>query len=46
MKSREILMKNKSYQLAIGAKVDISFEDEISELTLQYKDIKPSEAWQ
>ncbi len=46
MKSREILMKNKSYQLAIGAKVDISFEDEIGELTLQYKDIKPSEAWQ
>ena len=46
MKSREILMKNKSYQLALGAKVDISFEDEISELTLQYKDLKPSEAWQ
>lgn len=46
MKSREILMKNKSYQLALGAKVDISFEDEISELTLQYKDLKSSEAWQ
>lgn len=46
MKSREILMKNKSYQLALDAKVDISFEDEISELTLQYKDLKPSEVWQ
>lgn len=43
MKSREILIKNKSYQLALDAKVDISFEDEISELTLQYKDLKPSE---
>ncbi len=46
MKSREILMKNKSYQLSLDAKLDISFEDEISELTLQYKDLKPGEAWQ
>lgn len=46
MKSREILMKNKSYQLNVDAKVDISFEDEISELTLQYKALKPSEMWQ
>lgn len=46
MKNREILMKNKSYQLALDAKVDISFEDEVSELTLQYKDLKPSETWQ
>lgn len=43
MKSREILIKNKSYQLALDAKIDISFEDEVSELTLQYKDLKPSE---
>lgn len=43
MKSREILMKSKSYQLAPDAKVDISFEDEISELTLQYKALNPSE---
>lgn len=46
IKSREILMKNKSYQLALDAKVDVAFEDEISELTLQYKDLKPSEMWQ
>ncbi len=46
MKSREILMKDRSYQLSMDAKLDISFEDEISELTLQYKDLKPGEAWQ
>lgn len=45
MKSREILMKNKSYQLAPDAKLDISFEDEISEMTLQYRNLKPSETW-
>lgn len=45
MKSREILMKKKSYQLLVEAKVDITFEDEISELTFQYKDLKPSEKW-
>lgn len=39
-------MKNKSYQLNVDAKVDISFEDEIGELTLQYKALKPSEMWQ
>lgn len=43
MKNREILMKRKSYQLLLEAKVDITFEDEISELTFQYKDLKPSE---
>ena len=43
MKNREILMKKKSYQLLLEAKVDITFEDEISELTFQYKDLKPSE---
>ncbi|MGN0161125.1 MAG: vWA domain-containing protein [Lachnospiraceae bacterium] len=43
MKSREILMKNKSYPLSIDSKVDITFEDEISEMTFQYKDLKPSE---
>lgn len=37
IKNREILMKKKSYSLAVDAKVDVSFEDEISELTLQYK---------
>lgn len=43
MKSREILMKKKSYRLSLDAKVDVTFEDEISELTFQYKDLKPSE---
>ena len=38
MKNREILMKNKSYQLNLDAKVDITFEDEKSELMLQYKE--------
>lgn len=45
MKSREILMKKKSYELSADAKVDVAFEDEISELTFQYKDLKPSEMW-
>jgi len=45
MKNREILMKKKSYQLLLEAKVDITFEDEISELTFQYKDLRPSEKW-
>lgn len=43
MRSREILMKNRSYSLTIDAKLDIAFEDEYSELTLHYKDLKPSE---
>lgn len=38
MKNREILMKKQSYQLPLDSKVDISFEDEISELTFQYKE--------
>lgn len=45
MKSGEILMKRKSYQLFAGAKVDIAFEDEISELTFQYRELKPSEMY-
>lgn len=43
MKSGEILMKQKSYQLFENSKVDVTFEDEISELTFQYKVLKPSE---
>lgn len=43
MKNREILMKKKSYQLSVETKVDVTFEDEMSELTFQYKDLKPSE---
>lgn len=42
MKNREILLKNRSYQIPIESKLDITFEDEISELMLQYKDLKPS----
>ena len=42
IKNREILMKNKSYELSLDSKVDISFEDEKSELTFQYKDVKLS----
>ncbi len=43
MKSGEILMKKRSYPLPEEAKVDIAFEDEVSELTFQYKVLKPSE---
>ncbi len=43
MKSGEILMKQKSYQLFEGSKVDIMFEDETSELTFQYRVLSPSE---
>lgn len=40
LRNREILMKGKSYQILAGAKVDITFEDERSELVLQYKDTR------
>ena len=43
MKNREVLLKNRSYSLPLDSKLDIIFEDEFSELTLQYKDLKPSE---
>ncbi len=42
MKNREILLKTRSYQLTLDSKVDITFEDEISELAFQYKDVKLS----
>lgn len=45
MKNREIMMKKKSYQITPDSKVDITFEDEISELMFQYKELKPSEMW-
>ncbi|MCM1183239.1 MAG: VWA domain-containing protein [Roseburia sp.] len=45
MKSGEILMKKKSCQLFAGAKVDVAFEDEIGELTFQYRELKPSEMY-
>lgn len=40
LRNREILMKGKSYGIPMGAKIDITFEDERSELTLQYKDAR------
>lgn len=40
MKNREILMKNRSYSLSFNAKLDITFEDEYSEMMLQYKNDK------
>lgn len=45
MKNREIMMKKKSYQITPDSKVDITFENEISELMFQYKELKPSEMW-
>lgn len=42
IKNREILMKNKSYELILDSKIDISFEDGKSEITFQYKDVKLS----
>ena len=42
MKNREILLKKKSYEVVLDSKVDIVFEDEIGELTFQYKELKPS----
>lgn len=43
MKNSEILMKRKSYPMMANAKLDIMFEDEISEMMMQYKDLRPSE---
>lgn len=40
MKNREILMKGRSYTLSFNAKLDITFEDEYSEMMLQYKNDK------
>ena len=44
MQNREILMKGRSYLIGIDTKVDITFEDEISEMALQYRQVRPSEA--
>lgn len=43
IQNREILMKGHSYQISLNSKVDVAFEDECSELVLQYRDVKPSE---
>ena len=39
MKVREIIMKNKSVEMELYSKVDIVFEDEFTELMLQYKEL-------
>lgn len=43
LRNREIMLKGKSYSLPVNAKVDITFEDERSELTFQYRELKPGE---
>lgn len=43
MQNREILMKGRSYQISLNSKVDITFEDERSEMALQYRDVKPDD---
>ncbi len=43
MQSREILMKGRSYLIGLDSKVDITFEDESSEMALQYREVKPNE---
>ena len=43
MQNREILMKGRSYLIGIDTKVDITFEDEISEIALQYRQVRPNE---
>lgn len=43
MQNREILMKGRSYQISLNSKVDITFEDERSEIALQYRDVTPNE---
>ncbi len=40
MKNREIILKEKSIELFADSKLDISFEDEVSEMVVQYKDLK------
>lgn len=45
IKNKEILLKNRSYQIPIDSKIDITFEDEVSELAFQYRDVKPNELY-
>lgn len=39
IKNREIILKNTVVEIYIDSKIDIIFEDEKSEMMLQYKDI-------
>lgn len=43
IQNREILMKGHSYQIGPNSKIDITFEDERSELALQYREVRPSD---
>lgn len=43
LKGRDLVMKMHSYQLFFEDKVCITFEDEVTELTMIYKNVKPSE---
>lgn len=43
IQNREILMKGHSYQIGPNSKVDITFEDERSELALHYREVRPSD---
>ena len=45
MQAREILMKGRSYLIGLDSKVDITFEDEVSEMALQYREVTPNELW-
>ena len=43
MQNREILLKGRSYLIGLDSKVDITFEDEITEMALQYREVRPNE---
>ena len=43
MQNREILLKGRSYLIGLYSKVDITFEDEITEMALQYREVRPNE---
>ena len=43
LRNREILMKGRSYQIRLNTKVDITFEDERSEITLHYREAATSD---
>ena len=43
LRNREILIKGRSYQIRLNTRVDITFEDERSEITLHYREATPSD---
>ena len=40
---QDILRANQKHALSFGMKLHITFEDEISEMEIHYKSVKPSE---